>query len=316
MGRVLECDPLVKDTWDQSTANLHNPCSNSLNLLKKVVTLANTEYHTPVKRQSRLNSLQEIIIRANSTTIKDLAEKLNVSAMTIRRDMEVLESDGLVRTYRGGVIVAERHARPGSASAYTLTSAETAHVEEKREIAKLAAALVEPGDVIFLDAGSTVELILDYVDPLLEMTVCCYSLNVLNLVAGRKNTRIVFSGGVYHPDSQNFESPEGLQLLNRNRSSKAFISANGIRVDLGVTSSGQFEIPIKRAAIENSAKTYLVADSSKCGLVRIGHFADIEDFDAIITDNAFASDMRDHFTDRGVEIMLPPVVSTGHEPHG
>jgi len=204
------------------------------------------------------------------------------------------------------VIVAERHARTGGASAYSLTSAETTHVEEKREIAKVAAALIEPGDVVFLDAGSTVELILDYVDPLLEMTVLCYSLNVLNLVAGRKNTRTVFSGGVYHPDSQNFESPEGLRLLNRNRSSRAFISANGIRVDLGVTSSGQFEIPIKRAAIENSARTYLVADSSKCGLVRTGHFADVEEFDAIITDGGFPNEMRDHFADRGVELMLTP----------
>ncbi len=260
-----------------------------------------------MKRQSRLDSLQEIIIRANSTTIKDLAAQLNVSAMTIRRDMEVLESAGLVRTYRGGVIVAERHARTGSASVYSLATAETAHVEEKREIAKAAAALVEPGDVVFFDAGSTVELILDYVDPLLEMTIFCYSLNVLNLVAGRKNTRIVFSGGVYHPDSQNFESPEGLQLLNRNRSSKAFISANGIRVDLGVTSSGQFEIPIKRAAIENSAHTYLIADSSKCGLVRTGHFADIEDFDVIITDSGIPTEEREQLAERGVELMIVAV---------
>jgi DeoR family transcriptional regulator, deoxyribose operon repressor len=260
-----------------------------------------------VKRQSRLDSLQDIIVRANSTTIKDLAEQLNVSAMTIRRDMEVLESAGLVRTYRGGVIVAERHARTGGTSAYSLASAETAHADEKREIAKLAATLVEPGDVLFLDAGSTVELILDYVDPLLEMTVFCYSLNVLNLVAGRKNTRIVFAGGVYHADSQNFESPEGLQLLKRNRSSKAFISANGIRVDLGVTSSGQFEIPIKRAAIETSAKACLIADSSKCGLVRTGHFADIEDFNLLITDSGLPAEMRELFAERGVEVMTASI---------
>ncbi len=223
--------------------------------------------------------------------------------MTIRRDMEVLEEAGLVRTYRGGVIVAERHARAGS-SGYSLASAETANVEKKRAIAVLAAALVEEGDVIFLDAGSTVELMLDHIDPLLEMTVLCYSLNILNLVAGRKNTRIVMTGGIYHPDSQNFESPEGLDLLRRNRSSKAFISANGIRVDLGVTSSGQFEIPIKRAAIENSAQCYLVADSSKCGLVRTGHFADVTDFDAIITDWDITADMQEKLTEREVSIMV------------
>jgi len=263
-----------------------------------------------VKRQSRLEALQDIIIRANSTTIKDLAAQLNVSPMTIRRDMEVLENAGTVRTYRGGVIVAERAARSGGTAAYSLASAETAHVDEKREIAKLAATLVEPGDVVFFDAGSTVELILDYVDPLMEMTVFCYSLNVLNLVAQRKNTRVVFAGGVYHTDSQSFESPEGLQLLKRNRSSKAFISANGIRADLGVTSSAQFEIPIKRAAIENSARPCLIADSSKCGLVRTGHFADIEDFDAIITDRNFPAEMKEVFAERGIAVMLAPSVET------
>ncbi|MCK5249726.1 MAG: DeoR/GlpR transcriptional regulator, partial [Spirochaetaceae bacterium] len=102
----------------------------------------------------------------------------------------------------------------------------------------------------------------------------------------------------------NFEIPEGLQLLSRNPSSKAFISANGIRVDLGVTSSGQFEIPIKRAAIENSAQSYLVADSSKCGLVRTGHFADVDDFSSIIIDWNLEDDMQENLIENGASIMI------------
>ena len=226
--------------------------------------------------------------------------------MTIRRDMEVLEEAGVVRTYRGGVIVSENNNRSGGSPGYSLTTAETSNVDEKRAIAKMAAALVEEGDVIFFDAGSTVELILDYLNPNLELTVICYSLNVLNIIANWKNVRIVFAGGTYHPDSQNFESPEGLQLLGRNRCSKAFISANGIRVGLGVTSSGQFEIPIKRVVIENSAHSYLVADSSKCGLVRTAHFADIDAFSAIITDWKIDEAMLDDLTDHGATIMVAP----------
>jgi DeoR family deoxyribose operon repressor len=258
-----------------------------------------------VNKQTRLDQLQDIIARANSITIKELAEQMDVSAMTIRRDMEVLEEAGLIRTYRGGVVVAERHAR-SSGSGYSLRSAETANVDRKQAIARIAAALIEEGDVVFLDAGSTVELMLDYVDPLLEMTVLCYSLNIANLVADRKNTRLVFAGGVYHQDSQSFESPEGLGLLQRNRSSKAFVSANGIQVNLGVTSSGQFEIPMKRAAILNSALSYLVADSSKCGLVRTGHFADVEDFDAIITDWGIPDDKREALEEKGVTVTIAP----------
>ena len=261
-------------------------------------------YGDGVKRQSRLETLQDIIAQANSITIKDLADRMSVSVMTIRRDMEILESAGVVRSYRGGVVVSERNNRLPGSMRYSLTSAETANVEKKRAIAKKAAALIGDGDVVFFDAGSTVELILEYINPDLEMTVLCYSLNVLNLVANRKNVKIIFSGGVYHPDSQNFESPEGLQLLERNRSSKAFISANGIRADLGVTSSGQFETPIKRAVIENSAQSYLVVDSSKCGLVRTGHFADVDDFTSIITDWNLEDKMKDELAESGASVMI------------
>ncbi len=259
-----------------------------------------------MKKQSRLDYLQELIAEANSITIKDLAARLNVSVMTIRRDMEILEDSGLVRTYRGGVIVSERNNRKPGSKGYSLTSAETTNVDEKRGIAKLAASLIVDGDVVFFDAGSTVELILEHVDPNLEMTVLCYSLNIINHIAYRKNTRIVLSGGIFHPESQNFDSPEGLQLLSRNRSSKAFISANGIRVDLGVTSSGQSEIPIKRAAIENSAQSFLVADSSKCGLVRTGHFAEVDEFSSIITDWELDEEMREKLIESGATIMLAP----------
>jgi len=259
-----------------------------------------------VKRQSRIDHLQDIIAEANSITIKDLADRLDVSVMTIRRDMEVLEEAGLVRTYRGGVIVSEQNIRSPGSLGYSLTTAETAHVEEKRAIASLAASMIEDGDVVFFDAGSTVELILDYVNPSIEMTAICYSLNIMNLIAGWANVRIIFSGGEYHPESQNFESPEGLELLRRNRSSKAFISANGIRVDLGVTSSGQFEIPIKRVAIENSAHSYLVADSSKCGLVRTAHFADVQEFTAIITDWHVDDETRETLTESGATLMVAP----------
>jgi DeoR family deoxyribose operon repressor len=259
-----------------------------------------------VKRQSRIDQLQEIIAQANSITIKDLADQLNVSVMTIRRDMEVLEEAGIVRTYRGGVIVSENKSHGAVPYGYSLTTAETSHVEEKRAIAQYAASLIRNSDVIFFDAGSTVELILDYVSHDIEMTAICYSLNIVNLIASWPNTRIVFAGGVYHPESQNFESPEGLQLLGRNRSSKAFISANGISANLGMTSTGQFEIPIKRLAIKNSAESYLVADSSKFGLVRTSHFADAGDFSAIITDQGIDPDLREKLIGLGTTVIVAP----------
>ena len=270
-------------------------------------------YSVPMKRQSRLEAVLSAVIMANSTTIKDLTRKFGLSEMTIRRDIEALEKAGLLRSYRGGVIVAERHARAARAPSYSLATAEAEHVREKRAIARAAAERIEPGDAIFLDSGSTIGFILDYVDPLLELTIFCYSLNIFNLAAGRKNTRVVFAGGVHHPDSQCCDSPEGLALLNRSRSAKAFISANGLRIDLGVTTPGQFDVPIKRAAMANSACSFLVADSSKCGLVRTGHFANLDDFDAIISDDGFPADMREFLAEREVELLLASAAEDSRE---
>ena len=273
----------------------------------------NSGYNVPAERQKRLDSVLSSIIHTNSTTIRELTSQFNVSEMTIRRDIEALEGAGLVRSYRGGIVVAERHTRAAPPPFYSLSSAGSAHKEAKREIARLAAAFIRPGDVVFLDSGSTVGYILDYVDPMMEITVLCYSLNIFNLAAARKNTRVVFSGGVYHSDSQCCDSPEGVALLNRNRTSRAFISADGIRMDIGATTPGQYDIPIKIAAMTHSAHTYLVADSSKCGLVRTGHFADLTDFNTVITDNGFPSEMRELLREENIELVIAESVSARND---
>lgn len=257
-----------------------------------------------MKSESRIDAILSIIMLNNSTTIKELTSKLNVSEMTIRRDIVLLEKANMIRRYHGGVVVAERHTRANRNSNYSLDQAGTEHTAEKRGIAKLAASQIMPGDVVFLDSGSTVGYILDYVDTRVDLTIICYSLNIFNLAAGRPNTHIIFSGGLYHPDSQCCDSPEGLALIGRKRSSKAFISAYGLHKDLGVTTPGQFDIPIKKAAIVNCAQSFLVADSSKCGLVRPGHFADLTDFNTIISDNNFPEDWQSSLIEKGINILL------------
>lgn len=257
-----------------------------------------------MKRQSRLDAVLATVIADNSTTIRELTRKFGLSEMTLRRDVRALEQAGLLRSYRGGVVVAGTHSSAGRTPAYSLTAARAERVVQKKAIARLAAGLIKAGDVIFLDSGSTAGFILDYVDRALELTVFCYSLNIFNLAAGRRNTRIVFAGGVYHPDSQCCDSPEGLALLTRSRSTRAFISANGLHVDLGVTTPGQFDIAVKRAAMANSACNILVADSSKCGLVRTGHFANLDDFDVLISDDGLSNDIRQFFFDHQIDLML------------
>lgn len=263
-----------------------------------------------MKSESRIDAILSIIMVNNSITIKELTSKLNVSEMTIRRDIVLLEKANMIKRYHGGVIVAERHTIVNRNPSYSLDQARTEHTAEKRGIAKLAASQIVPGDVIFLDSGSTVGYILDYVDTRVDLTIICYSLNIFNLAAGRPNTHIIFSGGLYHPDSQCCDSQEGLALIGRKRSSKAFISASGVHKDLGVTTPGQFDIPIKKAAIANSAQSFLLADSSKFGLVRPGHFAGLIDFDTIISDNNLPENWRTSLIEKGINILLASPINS------
>ena len=258
------------------------------------------------KKHARIGRLLEILTTQGSATISDLAAQLDVSHMTVRRDLELLEASGKVRLFHGGVALSG-DGSPTARGVYQLDTAEQIDHDEKASIARYAASLISKGDIVFFDGGSTVDMIPAYIPPTLGITVVCYSYNILTRVIGRENTTIILLGGTHHPSSSVFTSPESVALLKRTRLTKAFISANAIQPELGVTCSNQFEIETKRTAIESSLKRYLLVDSSKFGNVYSAHFADLKDFDEIITDNRIEPDLLQDYFDQGIAVVRVPV---------
>ena len=212
--------------------------------------------------------------------INELAEQLSVSHMTVRRDVEELIAKGRVNRYHGGVRLAEHEPR----SSYDLRTAELEHRNEKRLIAQRAASLIEHGDTLFFDAGTTTEMIARLLPENQDITVVSTALNIINIAAATPGVRIIATGGLFFDSSGVFDAPEAIELLSRTRITKAFISANAIQMELGVTCSHQFEVACKRAAMRSSLFKILVVDSSKLGHVVSAHFADLADFDRVIVD--------------------------------
>jgi DeoR family deoxyribose operon repressor len=235
------------------------------------------------KKLGRMDSILEILKANGSAEITGLAEELRVTSMTVRRDLAELARNGLVRVYHGVAVPL----RPADSFThdYLLSQAEALNVEEKTRIARRAASLVEAGDILIMDAGSTTALTAGFIPRELPIKIICFSLNVFLRSLGRKNSDVILAGGLYHETSRVFESTESIELIKRYRANKAFISASGIREDLGVTCSNPFEIAIKQAALQSSLQKILVSDASKFGKITSCFFASLEEFDTVITDS-------------------------------
>ena len=238
-------------------------------------------------KENRRAEIIEMLHKQGPVSINELADRFDVSHMTVRRDVDHLLEVGYVRRYHGGVRLAEGEAR----TAYDLRTAEFEHREEKERIAMRAISLIERGDTLFLDGGTTTQLIAERLPNGYDLTVVSSALNIINLAAQTSGIDVIGTGGVYHESSGVFEGPEAVALLSRTRITKAFISANAVQFELGVTCSYHFEVAGKQAAMRSSLERILVVDSSKLGRVVSAHFADLSEFDRVIVDRPADTDM-------------------------
>ncbi len=166
----------------------------------------------------RQNNLISYLQNHQSATIQELADQFFVSHMTIRRDLNNLSQTEPIKIIHGGVIYQENS--PGEH--YSMTVARSHRIDEKRRIAMKAASLIEPEDIIIIDAGSTSELIAENLPTEHPLTVICYSLNIAAIVSKRSNCTLILAGGIYHESSMIFESQEGLKSYKKKQGKKSF----------------------------------------------------------------------------------------------
>ena len=236
--------------------------------------------------------------------IKDLAEKLEVTEMTIRRDLRELSKENIVTLISGGAVLKRNSPIDTDEEKYLIQTAESLMLEEKIKISRKAASLVDPNDVIIIDTGSTTENLPKFIPENIPLTVVCYALNILFNVYENKNWKLVFPGGYFHDNTLMFESPEGIEVIKRIRANKAFVSAAGVSEKLGVTCATDYEKETKKAIIESSNTKILLVDSSKFGKIKISHFADLTDFDIVITDSGISKECEEIIKNIGVKLYI------------
>jgi DeoR family deoxyribose operon repressor len=258
------------------------------------------------KRNLRITKLINMLRVEESMKISDLSRRLGVSAMTIRRDLDVLRTDHVVSREHGKANLVENIPIPAYENIehiYNLSTASNTMHAEKKRIAQYAATLVESGDVIILDNGSTTDKIPDFL-PNIDMTVVCYNLNIVVKLPQKEKIKIIFGGGYFHPSDQLFESAENIRFLKTIRAHKLFISASGVHPVLGMTCAHDFEVVIKDTVLKSALKKILVADSSKFGAVKTVFFSPMEELDMIITDSGLSPEWVEIIRDKNIELKM------------
>lgn len=253
-------------------------------------------------KNQRVKEITNLLKWRNAVSIKELAAKLGVSEMTVRRDLDMLAGDGIIEIIPGGAIFKSPH--PSSENEkYFISREETVNTVEKIKIGQRASLMIEPNDTIIIDLGSTTENIAKFMREDVPVTTLCFAINVLVELHRKRNCRIIFAGGYYHEETMMFESPEGIALVSRTRADKVFVSAAGVHSDLGITSIYQYELEMKKAIMASAKSRILVVDSSKFGKTKNAYFADLTDFDIIVTDAGVPGDYAKAIRDAGIELI-------------
>lgn len=256
--------------------------------------MANTE---------RLERLKNLLIKSNGIGIKELAKILDVTEMTIRRDLKSLLETGDAVIVRG-VAVYRPKAVSVEAQVYSIEDQKKVMEEEKEGIGKKATELLVVGDVVFLDVGTTVEKLVLSMEDNMQITAMCFAANTLFQLQKKNISQIIMGGGYYHPSSTVFESEAIIPIMNGLRATKAFIAPAAVDMDLGLTCSVPYDKTIKELEIKNSQKVIALITSNKFGKVKSTQFGTWNDVDAVITDKGIPKEWVDFLKDREIELFI------------
>lgn len=246
--------------------------------------------------QARRLAVLDLIRKQGVAEVQQLAEHFQCSAATIRNDLNELERRGLVQRAHGGAVSLDY----GREDDTPMRVRQTLMAKEKAEIAKLAAELVQDGDLIMVDGSSTVLELVRRIKDRRHLTVVTNAINVVTELSGISSTMVIVVGGVLRHPSLTLVGGDAEDALRRFRVGKVFVSTRGVTIERGLTDTSVEEARIHAAMLEAGTKAYLLADSSKFGVDVFTSAAPLGKLTAVITDRRPAEPFLQEFHRLGV----------------
>lgn len=249
--------------------------------------------------EERRRKILEIVQKHKKIRVKELSDMLGVSSVTIRKDLEHLETLGMIVRTHGGAMIPD-HSR----SEWDFTKKLHQRKEEKEKIARKAVQLIENGDSIILDSGSTTYYIASEIRRagLKGITVVTNNIFVAEKLVGLDIETIIL-GGVMRENSLSLVGPWALRYLEEISVDKAFLGTTGFSQEKGFMTPSLVEADVKKEMIRSANEIFIVTDSSKFQRSAFATFAMPEDVDALITDGGIPFDVEKFLIENGIEVI-------------
>ncbi|MEU2074469.1 DeoR/GlpR family DNA-binding transcription regulator [Streptomyces sp. NPDC013489] len=268
-----------------------------------------------MSKHERWNTLLELLAASGKLEVEEAATALDVSAATIRRDLDELAEQQLLIRTRGGAVA------HGVSYELPLRYKSTRHAAEKRRIAEAAADLIAPGEVVGLNGGTTTTevaraLALRFASGRADtagtagtassgpaLTVVTNALNIAGELAVRPQIKIVTTGGVARPQTYELVGPLTVGVLNEVVLDVVVLGVDGVDAGLGVMAHQEDEASISRLFAERASRVVVVTDSSKMGRRAFARICGLDRIDLLVTDTGIDAEAVAQLTEAGVKVL-------------
>ena len=253
-----------------------------------------------MKFEERKRFIMDKLSQTQQVEVLDIIDAFQVSAITARRDLDQLEKEGLLVRTHGGAIKMRTH---GQRKLFSYDEKAMLNKDRKEYIGQLASKLVQDGDVIFIDSGSTLFHMCSYLKIVNHLTVITNSLPVASELVGYPNIRINLIGGELDHERKAVYGLVSEITLEHYHTNKAFIGADGVSLNKGLTTYDEKEAAISRKIAASSDEVYLLCDSSKIERNSSVKFAPLSILKAMVTDAALPAEVKAAYTKNNITII-------------
>jgi DeoR family transcriptional regulator, aga operon transcriptional repressor len=283
-------------------SNANKNGNNSSNTQDKGVMLMGIdEVQQRMFVEERRRHILDLLDLSKRVTVRELADAFSVSAVTVRSDLEVLaEMGALVRSHGGAV-------KPLSpAPNLPISLKERLRQNEKARIGVMAASMIQDGETVIFDSGTTTAAVAKCVASLrlTSLTVITNALNIATELASLPHVRVIILGGIVRGAALSMVGPHAEQALSNLNADRVFLGVDGIDPEVGLTTPDVLEAQLSALMIRVSREVVAVADSSKFMNRSLSVIAKLDSIHTIVTDEGIPAPMMDALHENGVEVLI------------
>ncbi|MBL0706123.1 DeoR/GlpR family DNA-binding transcription regulator [Sinomonas cellulolyticus] len=254
--------------------------------------------------EERQRLVADRVAEAGRVSVTELAERFSVTTETVRRDLAALETAGVLRRVHGGAVPAGR----GATTEESLLERQVQNLLEKRAIADAAAAIVRSSRAgsVLLDAGSSTEALAERLMGRSDgqgLVVVTNALPIADKLAADPNLNVQLLGGRIRPLTRAAVGQATVDAVERLRPDLAFVGANGIHAEFGLSTPDTEEAAVKAAFVRSARRVVALLDHSKFGVETLVRFARLDQLDAVVTDEMPSGEVADALAEAGVDVV-------------